>query len=53
MQGMMPVSEAVVQARGQAGQRQVEKNDAFLVTGSGGCLDYRSCLILSPYPSFG
>lgn len=53
MQGMTPVSEAVVQARGQAGGRQVEERDAILVTGSGGCLDYHSCLVLSPHPSSG
>lgn len=53
MQGMTPVSEAVIQARGQAGERQVNDNDAILVTGSGGCLDYHSCLVLSPHPSSG
>ncbi len=53
MQGMTPISEAVVQARGEAGERQVEKHDAVLVTGSGGRLDYHSCLVLGPHPSAG
>lgn len=53
MQGMTSISEAVIQARGEAGERQVPKKDAILVTGSGGCLDYHSALILSPHPSAG
>lgn len=53
LQGMTPVSEAVIQARGEAGERQVPDNDAILVSGSGGCLDYHSCLILSPHPTAG
>jgi len=48
---MTPISEAVIQARGQAGDRQVPKCDAILVTGSGGILDYHSCAIVSPRPS--
>lgn len=51
LQGMTPVSEAVMQARGEAGERQVQDRDAILVTGSGGCLDYHSCLVLSPHQS--
>ena len=51
MQGMTPISEAVIQARGQAGDRQAPKRDAILVTGSGGILDYHSCAIVSPHPS--
>jgi acetyl-CoA acetyltransferase len=53
MQGMTPISEAVIQVRGEAGERQVEKHDAILVTGSGGRLDYHSCLVLGPHPSAG
>ncbi|MDX6380359.1 MAG: hypothetical protein QOI57_1383, partial [Rubrobacteraceae bacterium] len=53
MQGMTPVSEAIIQARGQAGERQVSKHDMILVTGSGGRLDYHSCLIFGPHPCAG
>lgn len=48
MQGMTPLSEAVLQARGQAGARQCPRRDLILVTGQGGVLDFHSCLILSP-----
>ncbi len=51
LQGMTPLSEAIMQARGEAGERQIPKRDAILVTGSGGFLDYHSCAILSPHPS--
>jgi acetyl-CoA acetyltransferase len=44
--GMTPVHEAVVQARGQGGDRQVAKHDRVLVSGNGGVLDYHSTLIL-------
>ncbi|KRE56021.1 sterol carrier protein [Arthrobacter sp. Soil736] len=46
MWGMTPLSEAVIQARGQAGQRQVTKHDRVLVSGNGGILDYHSTLVL-------
>jgi acetyl-CoA acetyltransferase len=46
MWGMTPVHEAVVQARGQGGDRQVAKHDRVLVSGNGGVLDYHSTLIL-------
>lgn len=48
LQGMTPLAEAVLQARGQCGERQVERRDIQLVTGVGGCLDYHAALILSP-----
>ncbi len=51
MWGMTPISEAVIQARGQAGERQIAKNDVILVTGNGGILEHHCCLILSPHPS--
>lgn len=51
MQGMTPISEAIIQARGQAGERQVAKHDMILVTNQGGRLDYHACLILSPHLS--
>ncbi|GAA4856149.1 thiolase family protein [Saccharopolyspora cebuensis] len=50
MWGMTPLSEAIVQARGQAGPRQVERNDLVLVSGNGGVLDHHSTLVLSPAP---
>jgi acetyl-CoA acetyltransferase len=49
MWGMTPLSEAVIQARGQGGERQVPKNDVVLVSGNGGTLNYHSTLILSPH----
>src|SRR6266581_2768130 len=47
MWGMTPLSEGVIQARGQGGERQVEKHDVVLVTGNGGILDHHSTLVLS------
>jgi acetyl-CoA acetyltransferase len=49
MWGMTPLSEGVIQARGQGGERQVEKRDVVLVTGNGGILDHHSTLVLSPH----
>ena len=50
MWGMTPLSEAVIQGRGQGGERQVT-NDVILCTGNGGTLSYHGCLILSPHAS--
>jgi acetyl-CoA acetyltransferase len=44
--GMTPLSEAVIQARGQAGERQVERHDVVLVSGNGGVLDHHATLVL-------
>jgi acetyl-CoA acetyltransferase len=44
--GMTPLSEAVIQARGQAGDRQVERHDVLLVSGNGGVLDHHATLVL-------
>ncbi|WP_430336111.1 thiolase family protein [Rhodococcus sp. ACT016] len=49
MWGMTPLSEAVIQARGAGGDRQVSKHDLVLVSGNGGILDHHSTLILSPH----
>jgi acetyl-CoA acetyltransferase len=49
MWGMTPLSEAVIQARGQAAERQVAKRDLLMVSGNGGVLDFHSTLILSPH----
>ncbi|MEE8421366.1 MAG: thiolase family protein [Dehalococcoidia bacterium] len=51
MWGMTPVSEAVIQVRGQGGERQVPKNDCVLVSTQGGILDHHATLILSPHAS--
>lgn len=44
--GMGHVIEAVRQLRGQAGTRQVTKNDLAFVSGNGGVFSTESCLIL-------
>jgi acetyl-CoA acetyltransferase len=49
MWGFTPLSEAVIQARGQAGERQVEKNDIVLASGNGGVLNFHSTTILSKH----
>jgi len=49
MWGMTPLSEAVIQARGHGGERQVANNDVILVSGNGGVLDFHSTTILSPH----
>jgi acetyl-CoA acetyltransferase len=49
MWGFTPLSEAIVQARGQGGARQVEKNDYILVSGNGGVLNYHCTSILSKH----
>ena len=46
---MTPVHEAVVQARGDGGERQVPKNDIGLVTGFGGRMEYHSAMTISPH----
>ncbi len=51
--GMTPVTEAVIQARGQAGERQVAKHDVLMVSGNGGILDHHSTLVLSPHERSG
>ena len=49
MWGFTPLSEAVIQARGQAGERQVAKNDVVLASGNGGVLNFHSTTILSKH----
>jgi acetyl-CoA acetyltransferase len=49
MWGMTPLSEAVIQTRGQGGERQQARHDVVLVSGNGGTLDHHSTLILSPH----
>jgi acetyl-CoA acetyltransferase len=50
MWGMTPLSEAIIQARGDGGERQAPRNDLIMVSGNGGILDHHSTLILSPHP---
>jgi acetyl-CoA acetyltransferase len=46
LQGMTPLSEAIMQVRGQAGDRQCKRHDVALVTNEGGFFDYHACLVL-------
>jgi acetyl-CoA acetyltransferase len=46
MWGMTPLSEAVIQARGQGGARQSPAHDVVLVSGNGGVLDHHATLVL-------
>ncbi|MHC1559062.1 thiolase family protein [Actinomycetospora sp. C-140] len=48
--GMTPLTEAVLQARGEADERQVDRHDLLLVSGNGGVLDHHATLVLSPHP---
>ena len=50
---MTPVSEAVIQTRGQGGDHQVEDNTNVLVSAQGGILDMHATLILSADPTAG
>ena len=47
--GMTPLSEAVIQARGQGGARQAPTHDVVLVSGNGGVLDFHGTIVLSPH----
>jgi acetyl-CoA acetyltransferase len=47
--GMTPMSEGIIQARGQGGGRQVDTHDVVLVSGNGGVLDHHSTTLLSPH----
>ncbi|WP_330256194.1 thiolase family protein [Nocardia sp. NBC_00565] len=46
LQGMTPLSEAVVQLRGQGGERQVDGANTALVGGIGGRVDHHAALVL-------
>jgi acetyl-CoA acetyltransferase len=50
MWGMTPLSEAVIQVRGQGGGRQVHPHDLALVSGNGGILDHHATLVLGSGP---
>ena len=47
MWGFTPLSEGVIQARGQGGSRQSSRHDHVLVSGNGGVLNWHSTTILS------
>jgi acetyl-CoA acetyltransferase len=49
MWGFTPLSEGVIQARGQAGERQAKTHDHVLVSGNGGVLNFHSTTILSKH----
>jgi acetyl-CoA acetyltransferase len=49
--GMTPLSEGVIQVRGDGGARQVPRNDLVLVTGNGGILNHHASLLLAPDPA--
>ena len=49
MWGFTPLSEGVIQARGQGGERQIGKHDHVLVSGNGGTLNFHSTTILSKH----
>jgi acetyl-CoA acetyltransferase len=51
--GFTPLGEAIVQARGQAGARQVDRRQVIMVSGNGGILEHHSTLVLSPHPPAG
>lgn len=49
LQGMTPVHEAIVQIRGQGGERQAPSTNLGLVTGFGGRMEYHSAMAVSPH----
>ena len=49
MWGFTPLSEAVIQARGDGGDRQSPATDLILVSGNGGILTHHGTLVLSPH----
>ncbi len=50
MWGMTPVSEAIIQIRGDGGRRQVPQHEIGLVSGNGGILSTHSTLVLASNP---
>jgi acetyl-CoA acetyltransferase/uncharacterized OB-fold protein len=49
MWGFTPLSEAIIQARGDGGERQSPATDVILVSGNGGILSHHGTLIVSPH----
>jgi len=50
MWGFTPLSEAIIQARGDGGTRQSPANEVILVSANGGILSHHGTLVLSPQP---
>jgi acetyl-CoA acetyltransferase len=48
--GMTPLSEAIIQVRGEGGDRQVSRHDVAVVSGNGGILDHHGCIVLGSQP---
>jgi acetyl-CoA acetyltransferase len=48
MWGFTPLSEGVIQARGQGADRQVDRHEIVLVSGNGGVLNFHGTIVLSP-----
>jgi acetyl-CoA acetyltransferase len=46
LQGMTPLAEAIIQLRGDGGDRQVARAETALVTGIGGRVDHHEALVL-------
>jgi acetyl-CoA acetyltransferase/uncharacterized OB-fold protein len=53
MWGFTPLSEAIIQARGEGCERQSPATDLILVSGNGGILAHHGTLILSPHERTG
>ncbi len=51
MWGMTPISEAVLQARGAAADRQLAARGLIAVSGNGGIFNHHATLVVSPEPS--
>jgi acetyl-CoA acetyltransferase len=49
LQGMTPIAEAVIQARGDGGERQVAANDVIAANGTGGLFEHHATAVLSPH----
>ena len=47
LQGMTPLAEAIIQLRGDGGDRQVAGAETALVTGIGGRIDHHEALVLA------
>ena len=51
MWGFTPLSEAIIQARADGGDRQSPATDVILVSGNGGILAHHGTLVVSPHPA--
>jgi acetyl-CoA acetyltransferase len=53
MWGFTPLSEGVIQTRGQGGGRQAPTHDLVLVSGNGGTVEHHGTLVLGAHPRGG